>query len=375
MSEVHGLACHDVRRAARARRRLLRLPAARRRLGLEQRRAGRRRRRSLLVDTLFDLRLTAADARRDGRSHSDGRRSARWSTPTPTATTATATSSSPTPRSSPRRRRPRRWREVPPSLLAGAQRRRRARSATCSGGSSASSIRRHRAASARRARSTAARSRRRRARGRADRGRSGAHRGRHARRTCPTPATIFTGDILFIGGTPIVWAGPLEQLDRGLRPDARHGRRDRRARPRPGHRQGRRARPCVTTSSFVDPEATSRHAAGLDAWEAAREIWRRDRRRRAILVAGLSSVASPSTSTPCTARSIPNHQPADIVERSAHGRARSGRLADVTVWRARRDRSLRPSWRRRSPRVAGCLPTCARRAPIRERRTAAKMNH
>ena len=26
----------------------------------------------------------------------------------------------------------------------------------------------------------------------------------------PDAATIFTGDILFINGTPIVWAGPLE---------------------------------------------------------------------------------------------------------------------------------------------------------------------
>ena len=25
----------------------------------------------------------------------------------------------------------------------------------------------------------------------------------------PDAATVFTGDILFIGGTPIVWAGPL----------------------------------------------------------------------------------------------------------------------------------------------------------------------
>ena len=64
---------------------------------------------SLLVDTLFDLPLHRRDARRVRRPHGERRRSATSSTPTPTATTATATSSSPAPRSSPRRRRPRRW--------------------------------------------------------------------------------------------------------------------------------------------------------------------------------------------------------------------------------------------------------------------------
>ena len=27
---------------------------------------------------------------------------------------------------------------------------------------------------------------------------------------------VFTGDILFHGGHPIVWAGPVAELDRGL---------------------------------------------------------------------------------------------------------------------------------------------------------------
>ena len=52
----------------------------------------------------------------------------------------------------------------------------------------------------------------------------------------PDCATVYTGDILFIGGTPIVWAGPAVELDQGLRPDAGSRRRDRGARPRPGHR-------------------------------------------------------------------------------------------------------------------------------------------
>ena len=58
----------------------------------------------------------------------------------------------------------------------------------------------------------------------------------------PDARTVFTGDILFIDGTPIVWAGPLAQLGRRVRPDARHGPRRRRARPRPADRQGRRRR-------------------------------------------------------------------------------------------------------------------------------------
>ena len=52
----------------------------------------------------------------------------------------------------------------------------------------------------------------------------------------PDCATVYTGDILFIGGTPIVWAGPLSNWISGLRPDAGSGRRDGGTRPRPGHR-------------------------------------------------------------------------------------------------------------------------------------------
>ena len=48
--------------------------------------------------------------------------------------------------------------------------------------------------------------------------------------TSPTPRTMYTGDILFIHGTPIVWAGPLSQLGRRVRPHAEHGPQRRRAR-------------------------------------------------------------------------------------------------------------------------------------------------
>ena len=58
----------------------------------------------------------------------------------------------------------------------------------------------------------------------------------------PGDRTIFTGDILFIDGTPIVWAGPVAELDRRLRAHRRARRRDDRARPRPDHDAARRRR-------------------------------------------------------------------------------------------------------------------------------------
>jgi len=89
----------------------------------------------------------------------------------------------------------------------------------------------------------------------------------------PDSRTIFTGDILFIGGTPIVWAGPLSNwvaacdLMLGLDVDT----------VVPGHGP-------VTDKSgvaevrdylaFVDEAASARQAAGIDAWEAARDIAR-----------------------------------------------------------------------------------------------------
>jgi cyclase len=89
----------------------------------------------------------------------------------------------------------------------------------------------------------------------------------------PDAKTIYTGDILFIGGAPIVWAGPLSNwvaacdLMLGMDVDT----------VVPGHGP-------VTDKSgvtavrdylaFVDTEATARHDAGMDAWEAARDLAR-----------------------------------------------------------------------------------------------------
>ena len=87
----------------------------------------------------------------------------------------------------------------------------------------------------------------------------------------PDARTVYTGDILFIGGTPIVWAGPLGNwvaacdLMLGMDIDV----------VVPGHgpltdKAGIAA--VRDYLSFVDTEATARHAAGIDAWEAARQI-------------------------------------------------------------------------------------------------------
>lgn len=89
----------------------------------------------------------------------------------------------------------------------------------------------------------------------------------------PDARTVFTGDILFIGGTPIVWAGPLSNwiaaCDLMLELDVET--------VVPGHG------PITDTAgimavreylSFVDAEATARHDAGMDAFDAARDIGR-----------------------------------------------------------------------------------------------------
>jgi glyoxylase-like metal-dependent hydrolase (beta-lactamase superfamily II) len=87
----------------------------------------------------------------------------------------------------------------------------------------------------------------------------------------PDARTVFTGDILFIGGTPIVWAGPLGNwiaacdLMLGMDVDV----------VVPGH--GPLTDKAGVTAvrdylAFVDAEATARHDAGMDAFDAAREI-------------------------------------------------------------------------------------------------------
>ena len=89
----------------------------------------------------------------------------------------------------------------------------------------------------------------------------------------PDAKTVYTGDILFIGGTPIVWAGPLSNwvaacdLMLGMDIDT----------VVPGHGPLTDKAGIATVRdylAFVDESAAQRHAAGLDAWDAARDIAR-----------------------------------------------------------------------------------------------------
>jgi glyoxylase-like metal-dependent hydrolase (beta-lactamase superfamily II) len=87
----------------------------------------------------------------------------------------------------------------------------------------------------------------------------------------PDSKTVFTGDILFIGGTPIVWAGPLSNwvaaCDLMLSIDVET--------VVPGHGPVTDRSGIVAVRdylSLVDDEATRRHEAGVDAFDAARDI-------------------------------------------------------------------------------------------------------
>jgi cyclase len=89
----------------------------------------------------------------------------------------------------------------------------------------------------------------------------------------PDAGTVYTGDILFIGGTPIVWAGPLSNwiaacdLMLGLDVET----------VVPGHGPVTDTDGIVAVRDYlalVDEQASSAHEAGLDAFEAARDIGR-----------------------------------------------------------------------------------------------------
>lgn len=87
----------------------------------------------------------------------------------------------------------------------------------------------------------------------------------------PDAKTVYTGDILFIGGTPIVWAGPLSNwvaaCDLLLGMDIET--------VVPGHGPLTDKAGVATVRdylAFVDGAASERHASGMDAWDAAREI-------------------------------------------------------------------------------------------------------
>lgn len=87
----------------------------------------------------------------------------------------------------------------------------------------------------------------------------------------PDAKVAYTGDILFIGGTPIVWAGPLSNwvaaCDLMLGMDLEtvvpgHG---------PVTDKGGVAQ-VRDYLAFVEREATARQQSGMDAWDAARDL-------------------------------------------------------------------------------------------------------
>lgn len=87
----------------------------------------------------------------------------------------------------------------------------------------------------------------------------------------PESRAVFTGDILFIGGTPVVWAGPLENwiaaCDMICAADVDH--------IVPGHGPVTDKAGVVAIRDYLDfvlREAKVRHDDGMDAWDAARDI-------------------------------------------------------------------------------------------------------
>ena len=88
----------------------------------------------------------------------------------------------------------------------------------------------------------------------------------------PADRTIFSGDILFVEGTPIVWAGPVSSWQ--SRP-ATASSRSIAALIVPGHGPITDRRGVLAVKAyleFVAREARLRFDAGLDAWSAARDI-------------------------------------------------------------------------------------------------------
>jgi cyclase len=132
----------------------------------------------------------------------------------------------------------------------------------------------------------------------------------------PDAATIFTGDILFINGTPIVWAGPLENwiaaCDLMLSLDVET--------VVPGHGPITDVGGVLGVRDYLDAVNTgarARHDAGLDAWEAARDLAREIGADARFSSWGEFGRIAVNVDT--VYRGIdPEHQPADIVTNFRH---------------------------------------------------------
>ena len=87
----------------------------------------------------------------------------------------------------------------------------------------------------------------------------------------PDARTVYTGDILFIGGTPIVWAGPLSRWIAAC--DLLLGMDVETVVPGHGPVTDKRGVAAVRDYlAYIDGEARARFHAGMSAWDAARDI-------------------------------------------------------------------------------------------------------
>jgi glyoxylase-like metal-dependent hydrolase (beta-lactamase superfamily II) len=87
----------------------------------------------------------------------------------------------------------------------------------------------------------------------------------------PDARTVYTGDILFVGGTPVVWAGPLSNWIAAC--DLMLGMDVETVIPGHGPVTDKRGVAAVRNYlTYIDAEATSRFQAGMDAWDAAHDI-------------------------------------------------------------------------------------------------------
>ena len=122
----------------------------------------------------------------------------------------------------------------------------------------------------------------------------------------PEAGAVYTGDILFIEGTPVVWAGPIANWVAAC--DAIVGL----GAPAvvPGHGPVTDASGVVAVRdylSFVDREAMARHDAGMNAWDAARH--------RARPVRGGSDAGRLAVNVEAVYRRLdPGYRPPDVVE-------------------------------------------------------------
>ena len=267
---------------------------------------------SLLVDTLFDLQLTRRMLDVDGTRSPTRRRSPRSSTPTPTAITATATSWSVRPRSSPPSATAHEMTEVPPSMLAGLN------SAPGEVGDLFRTLlrrvrlRRHRAAPA----------------DRTFDGRLDLEVGGRSVELIEVGPAHTSGDTLaYVPDARTIYhrrhpvhrrhadrvGRSAQQLGRGVRPDARAWTSTSSC-PATARSPTRRGIAAVRDYlSFVDEaQATGMRRASMPGRRPARS--RPRSRRGRISVRSASSVASPSTSTPCTGTSIPAYESPNVVE-------------------------------------------------------------